>query len=160
MNFIESINERIKKANDLIKSDVIMTNEILGPDKNPPYTLKSIIYSNEKFNFPLINNMENCFFEIELFKFIKEERGIEKDLFGRWGFRTSLYHNFNYHLMGLDYRIEVSRREAAIQNDSILNDLRQLGLKDAVVIDLEFFEFPQWDKQFDISRKINQIDFC
>ncbi|HFD3139459.1 TPA: hypothetical protein ACF21K_004414 [Escherichia coli] len=159
MRFIESINERIKKTNDLIKSDVIMTDEILGPDKNLPYILKSFIYSNEKFNFSLINDVENSFFGIELFKFIKEDRGIEKDLFGRWDFRTSLYHNFNYHLMGLDYRIEVSRKESVIQNDSILNDLRQLGLKDGVVIDLEFFEFPQWDKQFDVSRKISQIDF-
>jgi len=159
MKFIESINERIKKTNDLIKSDVIMTDELLGPDKNLPYVLKSFIYSNEKFDFSLINDVEKCFFEIELFKFIKEEHGIEKNLFGRWDFRTSLYHNFNYHLMGLDYRIEVSRKEAEIKNDSILNDLKQLGLKDAVVIDLEFFEFPQWDKQFDISRKIRKIDF-
>ena len=151
--------KELKKTNDLIKSDVIMTDEILGPDKNLPYILKSFIYSNEKFNFSLINDVENSFFGIELFKFIKEDRGIEKDLFGRWDFRTSLYHNFNYHLMGLDYRIEVSRKESVIQNDSILNDLRQLGLKDGVVIDLEFFEFPQWDKQFDVSRKISQIDF-
>lgn len=88
MRFIESINERIKKTNDLIKSDVIMTDEILGPDKNLPYILKSFIYSNEKFNFSLINDVENSFFGIELFKFIKEDRGIEKDLFGRWDFRT------------------------------------------------------------------------
>ncbi|MGQ6471259.1 hypothetical protein ACUNEK_25995, partial [Serratia sp. IR-2025] len=87
-----------------------MTDELLGPDKNLPYILKDFLYSNEGFDFSKINDVENCFFEIELFKFRKEEYGIEKDLFGRWDFNTSLYHNFNYHLMGFDYRIEVSRK--------------------------------------------------
>ncbi|OSL75032.1 hypothetical protein EAXG_01565 [Escherichia coli TA054] len=158
MKLHELIKENIKKRNELIKQDIIFTDEILGPDKNLPNILKDFLYSNEKFDFSIINNVENCFFETELFKFNKVKHGIEKDLFGRWDFRTSLYHNFNYHLMGFDYRIEVSRKETEIQNKSILNDLRKLGLKGAVVIDLEFFEFPQWDKQFDISRKINQID--
>lgn len=159
MKFLESINERIKKTNNLIKSDITVTDELLGPDKNLPYILKDFLYSNEGFDFSKINDVENCFFEIELFKFSKEEYGIEKDLFGRWDFNTSLYHNFNYHLMGFDYRIEVSRKEDVIENNSILRDLRQLNVADAVVIDLEFFEFPQWDKQFDVSRKICNIDF-
>lgn len=149
----------MRKSDSLIKSDKVMMDQVLGTDKNLPYILSNFLYSNEQFNFSLIEDLEKCFFEIELFSFEKRQLGIEKSLFGRWDFNSSMYHNFNYYLMGLDYRIEVSRKEEKIHNPNIEKDLKQLNLKDAIIVDLEFFEFPQWERQFDVSQKIKEIDF-
>lgn len=159
MNLKEKLEIAIRKSDSLIKSDKIMMDQELGPDKNLPCILSDFLYSNDQFDFSLINNIEKCFFEIELFSFEKKQHGIEEGLFGRWNFNSSTYHNFNYYLMGLDYRIEVSRKEEKIYNSKIINDLNQLGLKDASIVDLEFFEFPQWERQFDVSQKLNKIDF-
>jgi len=155
----EKLEEAMRKSDSLIKSDKVMMDQVLGTDKNLPYILSNFLYSNEQFNFSLIEDLEKCFFEIELFSFEKRQLGIEKSLFGRWDFNSSMYHNFNYYLMGLDYRIEVSRKEEKIHNPNIEKDLKQLNLKDAIIVDLEFFEFPQWERQFDVSQKIKEIDF-
>lgn len=158
MNFIEKLEEAIKRRDCLIKSDKIMMDQELGRDKNLPYILSNFLYSNNQFDFSSINDIEKCFFEIELFSFDKKQHGIEEGLFGTWHFNSSTYHNFNYYLMGLDYRIEVSRKEGGINNKKINKDLKQLGLKNASIIDLEFFEFPQWEQQFDASQKLKNID--
>lgn len=159
MNLKEKIEEIMRESDHLIKSDKFMLDEELGPDKGLPYILSNFLYSNEQFDFSSIENLEKCFFEIELFSFEKKQHGIEKNLFGRWDFNSSTYHNLNYHLMGLDYRIEVSRKEETVHCPSLIKDLAQLNLKEAIIIDLEFFEFPQWERQFDVSKKINNIDF-
>lgn len=159
MKLKEKLEEAMRKSDSLIKSDKVMMDQVLGTDKNLPYILSNFLYSNEQFNFSLIEDLEKCFFEIELFSFEKRQLGIEKSLFGRWDFNSSMYHNFNYYLMGLDYRIEVSRKEEKIHNPNIEKDLKQLNLKDAIIVDLEFFEFPQWERQFDVSQKIKEIDF-
>lgn len=159
MKLKEKLEEAMRKSDSLIKSDKVMMDQVLGTDKNLPYILSNFLYSNEQFNFSLIEGLEKCFFEIELFSFDKRQLGIEKSLFGRWDFNSSMYHNFNYYLMGLDYRIEVSRKEEKIHNPNIEKDLKQLNLKDAIIVDLEFFEFPQWERQFDVSQKIKEIDF-
>lgn len=159
MKLKEKLEEAMRKSDSLIKSDKVMMDQVLGTDKNLPYILSNFLYSNEQFNFSLIEDLEKCFFEIELFSFDKRQLGIEKSLFGRWDFNSSMYHSFNYYLMGLDYRIEVSRKEEKIHNPNIEKDLKQLNLKDAIIVDLEFFEFPQWERQFDVSQKIKEIDF-
>ncbi|OPH47970.1 hypothetical protein [Vibrio campbellii] len=159
MKLKEKLEEAMKKSDSLIKSDKVIMDQVLGTDKNLPYILSNFLYSNEQFDFSLIEDLEKCFFEIELFSFEKKQLGIEKSLFGRWDFNSSMYHNFNYYLMGLDYRIEVSRKEEKIHNLNIEKDLKQLNLKDAIIVDLEFFEFPQWERQFDVSQKIKEIDF-
>ena len=111
MNLKEKLEESRRKSDDLIESDKVMMDKELGQDKNFPYILSNFIYSNKQFDFSLIRNIEKCFFKTELFSFEKKQHGIEKNLFGRWDFNSSMYHNFNYYLMGLDYRIEVSRKE-------------------------------------------------
>jgi hypothetical protein len=159
VNFNDLIDKTMKKTDDLISSDRIMLEQLLNEDKKFPYILRDYFFSNEKFDFSLINDTENCFFKINLFSFEKKSYGIEKDLFGRWDFNSSLYHNINYMLMDADYRIEVTRKEERVENKDILKDLRGLGLKDEIVIDLEFFEFSQWERQYDISQKIKTVDF-
>lgn len=126
---------------------------VLNPDKDLPTILYQFLYSNKKFDFSLINDIEKYFFTNNLFSFEKKLFGIEKNLFGRWDFNSSISPN----LMGLDYRIEVSRKEE-IPDSAIKEDLKQLNLKEAVIVDLEFFEFAQWAMQFDISQKLITLD--
>jgi hypothetical protein len=157
---IEKFKEHFKKSEKSRDADAALLDDILKKDKDFPVALYDYYISNKTYSecFKGFSDIYNCFINTEIFNFEKKSSGIEKNLFGLWKFQPNIYKNLKHQFFG-DIRIEVSRKESNVTDKSIVDDLKALNIVDYKIVDIEFFEFSDWESQFDLSNKIRDSIF-
>lgn len=160
MEYIKKFKENLIKNENSIKEDVNLLNDILGSDKNFPSVLCDYYLSNESYSecFARFDNIKKCFISSDIFRFEKKLHGIEKDLYGLWTFQPGIYKHLKHAFFG-DIRVEVARKVNSVTNQCVINDLKELNITDYNIVDIEFFEFSDWETQFDLSEKIKESKF-
>ncbi|MGR5382191.1 hypothetical protein [Vibrio harveyi] len=155
MKYITEFKDRMVKSENLIKEDAHLLEQLLGADKSFVNSLYDYYLSNDTFTecFKDFADLENCFTGTDIFRFEENKEGIEKNLYGSWIFQPGIYNHLKHRFFG-DIRIEVSRKEESVKNEKVIADLEHLNIKNYKIVDIEFFEFSDWDNQFDLSQKI------